>query len=436
MNFSPRVGFSYSPRVWTGTVLRGGFGMFFDTPNANPFLDNRPGNNAPNGLEGNPGGADPVFTVAIPSPTVVIPGQPIMPSGTVVCNPSDPCGVFSVDRNFRTPYNFNFNLQVEQSLGAKGLFQVGYVGSQGRRLLSILNINQPFLGGPTTDVTFNGALYNGVTDRPYVSSYPQYGEINQIESIGTSNYNALQAVFSLRNMHGVTTQFSYTWSHNLDEVTQYRGQLPQDSTNFKGDYGASDFDTRNTFVGYVNYNVPGFRGPSLLTHGWQLNSVITLKGGQPINLFSGTDTSGTNQYTQRPDQVGSPFAGVSHKVQNVDGSRFVQWFNPGSFVDPAVGTWGNFHRNSFFGPGFADADLSIFKNTPITERVNTQFRVEMFNVTNRLNLASPGPTQLGNAYTDSSSFGQVGATIGAGNYAPGIGPGEPFNTQLALKIIF
>jgi hypothetical protein len=439
MNFSPRVGFSYSPGVWKGTVLRGGFGMFFDTPNANPFLDNRPGNNAPNGLEGNPGGADPVFTVAAtPQAGVVsiIHGQPILPSGTVVCNPTNPCGVFSVDRNFRTPYNFNFNLQVEQSLGTKGLFQIGYVGSQGRRLLSLLNINQPFLGGPTTDVTFNGTQYTGITNRPYVSSYPQYGEINQIESIGTSNYNALQAVISLRNMHGVTTQFSYTWSHNLDEVTQYRGQLPQDSTNFKGDYGASDFDTRNTFVGFVNYTVPGFRGPSLLTHGWELNSVITLKGGQPINLFTGTDTSGTNEYTQRPDQVGNPFAGVSHKVQNVDGSRFVQWFNPASFADPAAGTWGNYRRNSFFGPGFADADLSLFKNTPITERVNTQFRVEMFNVTNRLNLASPGPTQLGNAYTDSSSFGQVGATIGAGNYAPGIGPGEPFNTQLALKIIF
>ena len=438
-NISPRLGFSYAPAFWKGTVLRGGFGMFFDTPNANPFLDNRPGNNAPNGLEGNPGGTDPVFTVAAtPQAGVVsiIPGQSILPSGTVVCNPANPCGVFSVDRNFRTPYNYNYNFQIEQSLGGKALFQIGYVGSEGRRLLSILNINQPYLGGPTSDVTFNGALYSGVTNRPYLSSYPQYGEINQIESIGTSNYNALQAVFSTRSMHGLTTQFSYTWSHNLDEVTQYRGQLPQDSTNFKGDYGASDFDTRNTVVGYVNYTVPSFRGPSLLTHGWQLNSVVTLKGGQPINLFTGTDTSGTNQYTQRPDQIASPFAGVSHKVQNVDGSRFVQWFNPNSFVDPAAGTWGNFRRNSFYGPGFADADLSIFKNTPITERVNAQFRVEMFNLTNRLNLASPGPTQLGNAYTDSSSFGQVGSTIGAGNYAPGIGPGEPFNTQLALKIIF
>ncbi|MCU1313012.1 MAG: TonB-dependent receptor plug [Acidobacteriaceae bacterium] len=429
LNFSPRLGFSFAPASLKGTVLRGGFGMFFDTPNANPFLDNRPSNNAPNGLEGNPGGANPVFTVASnPTPGVVsiVPGQPILPSGVVTCSASNPCGVFSVDRNFRTPYNFNYNLQLEHSLGSKALFQIGYVGSEGRRLLSLLNINQPVLS----------ANPGSILARPYSSSYPQYGDINQIESIGTSNYNSLQAVFSVRSMHGLTSQFSYTWSHNLDEVTQYRGQLPQDSTNFKGDYGNSDFDTRNSFVGYFNYDVPGFRGPSLLTHGWQVNSVITFRGGQPINLFTGTDTSGTNEFTQRPNQIGNPFAGINHKVQNVAGSRFVQWFNPAAFADPAPGTWGNFRRNSFFGPGFADTDLSLFKNTPITERISTQFRVEMFNVTNRLNFASPGPTQLGNSYTDSSGFGTTSSTIGAGNYAPGIGPGEPFNTQLALKVIF
>ena len=426
-NFSPRLGFSFSPRGHTETVLRGGFGLFFDTPNANPFLDNRPGNNAPNGLEGNPGGPDPVFTVASsPNPGVVsiIPGQPILPSGTVTCNAANPCGVFSVDRNFRTPYNYNYNLQMEQSLSGKAIIQIGYVGSEGRRLLSLLNINQPFLGGSA--------------DRPYSTLYPQYGDINQVESIGTSNYNALQAVFKVSSMHGLTTQFSYTWSHNLDEVTQYRGQLPQDSTNFKGEYGNSDYDTRNTFVGFANYSIPGFRGPSLLTHGWQLNTIITMKGGQPINLLDGTDTTGTNEFSQRPDQVGDPFAGISHKVQNVAGTRFVQWLNPAAFADPAPGTYGNYRRNSIFGPGFATGDVSIFKKTPITERINTQFRVEMFNITNRLNLASPGPLQLANnSYiAGPSSFGQTGSTIGSGNYAPGIGPGEPFNTQLALKIIF
>ena len=333
-------------------------------------------------------------------------------------------------------------MQIEQALGSKALFQIGYVGSEGRRLLSLLNINQPYLNGPTVtvpdatvpgcDLTQAGTCEATILQRPFVSSYPQYGDINQIESIGTSNYNSLQAVFSVRGMHGVTTQFSYTWSHNLDEVTSYRGQLHQDSTNFKGHYGNSDFDTRNTFVGYVNYTVPNFRGPSLLTHGWQLNSVITLKGGQPINVFTNNDTSGTGEYSQRPNLIANPMAGVSHKIQN----GTVQWFNPAAFAQPADGTWGNFRRNSFFGPGFADADLSVFKNTSITERVNTQFRVEMFNVTNRLNLASPGPQQLGNAYFGADGFGTTGSTIGAGNYAPGIGPGEPFNTQLALKIIF
>ncbi|HEY4045438.1 MAG TPA: TonB-dependent receptor [Acidobacteriaceae bacterium] len=434
-NISPRVGFSFAPPTMKGMVLRGGFGMFFDTPNANPFLDNRPGNNAPNGLEGNPGGPSPVYTLSSYTSTIA-PGQSIFPvvtpTTTNLCSPSSPCGVFSVNRNFKTPYNFNYSLQVEQALGPKAIVQIGYVGSLGRRLLSILNINQPYLGGPTTDLIYQQTLYRGVTERPFISSYPQYGDINEIMSIGSSNYNSLQTVLKFSNYHGMTSQFSYTFSHNLDEVTQYRGQLPQDSTNFAGDYGNSDFDTRNTFVGFLNYDVPGFRGPALLTHGWQVNSVFTFKGGQPINLFTGTDTSGTNEFTQRPNIIGNPFAGVSHAVQN----GIVQWFNPAAFADPAAGTWGNFRRNSIYGPGFGDVDLSLFKNTPITERINTQFRVEMFNVGNRLNLANPGPTQLGNAYTDTSSFGQIGSTIGAGNYSPGIGPGEPFNVQLALKILF
>ena len=148
-NFSPRVGFSYSPAFSNATVLRGGFGMFFDTPNANPFLDNRTNNNAPNGVEGNPGGPEPVYTVATYS-TTVVPGQSIFPvvtpTTTSLCNPGSPCGVFSVNRNFKNSYNFNYSLQVEQSLGSHMLFQIGYVGSEGRHLLTLLNINQPLVG--------------------------------------------------------------------------------------------------------------------------------------------------------------------------------------------------------------------------------------------------------------------------------------------------
>ena len=110
----------------------------------------------------------------------------------------------------------------------------------------------------------------------------------------------------------------------------------------------------------------------------------------------------------------------------------------------ADGTWDTDRRNNVFGPGFSDVDFSVFKNTKFNIHdfpVNAQFRAEMYNVFNHLNLASPACTQLCNDYWDGSSdsagaFGTTSSTIGSGNYSPGIGPGEPFNVQLALKIIF
>jgi hypothetical protein len=424
-SLSPRAGFSYHPAWSPGTVLRGGAGLFFDTPNANPFLDNRPGNSAPNGLEGNPGGSNPVFTLTTGAKPI-IPGSQIIGSQTLSCaDPSNPCGVFSVAKNFRSPYNVNFSMQVEQSLGGKAFLQIGYVGSEGRKLLSLLNINQPFLGGAPGVYSGDGVQFGG--------NY--YSDINQIESIGTSNYNSLQAVFRTTAWHNVTSQIAYTWGHNLDEVSAYRGALPQNSYDFKGDYGNSDFDTRNTVVGYLNYDVPGFKGPKGLTSGWAVNSAYTFKGGQPITIYNGDDTSGTGEYTQRVNQVANPFAGVSHGIVN----HSVQWFNPNAFVEPASNTWGTIARNSIFGPGFSDIDLSVFKNTKFNIHdfpIDAQFRAEMYNIFNRVNLASPACTQLCNDYFDVGGFGTTSSTIGSGNYSPGIGPGEPFNVQLALKLIF
>jgi len=435
---SPRVGFSYQPKFSPGVVFRGGIGMFFDTPNANPFLDNRPGNSAPNGLEGNPGGSSPVFTITTAS-TKIVAGKEIIPTQTLACTQANPCGAFSVSPNFRSPYNFNFNFQIEKQLGPKAFMQIGYVGSEGRKLLSLLNINQPHLGGAPGPYSGNfGGFY--------------YSDINQIQSIGTSNYNSLQAVFRTTNWHGLTSQGSYTWGHNLDEVTAYRGALPQDSYDFKnnipgdrGDYGNSDFDTRNSFVGYINYDIPAFAGPKLLTSGWSLNSAFAFKGGQPITIYDNNDTSGTNEFTQRVNQIADPFHGVSHAIlTNSSGGKYVQVLNPAAFTDPAPNTWGTIPRNSIFGPGYEDFDLSVFKNTKFDIHdfpVNVQLRAEMYNLFNRVNLANPACTQLCNDYWSSpqqtgSGFGTSGSTIGSGNFSPGIGPGEPFNVQLALKILF
>jgi hypothetical protein len=109
--------------------------------------------------------------------------------------------------------------------------------------------------------------------------------------------------------------------------------------------------------------------------------------------------------------------------------------NPAAFVDAAPGTFGNSRRNAYIGPGYGDVDFSVFKNTPINERISTQFRVEMFNLFNKTNYAPPLTGNFNPSYTYDNTL-SLFTTIGSFNGAPGIGAGEPFNTQLALKIIF
>jgi hypothetical protein len=106
----------------------------------------------------------------------------------------------------------------------------------------------------------------------------------------------------------------------------------------------------------------------------------------------------------------------------------VRWYNPAAFVNPAAGQFGSMQKNSLYGPGFATIDFSVFKNIPIRERLKAQVRAEVFNIFNRVNLGNPS-ARVG------SSLGIIGGTVG-GAGQPGIGPGEPFNMQLALKMVF
>ncbi len=437
-NISPRVGLSYA--LNSGTVLRAGYGFYADTPNLNPFLDNRPGNQAPNGVEGNPGGPSPVYNVGANSAaqTRIESGVPIFPSGIgYPCAATSPCGVFSVDPNFRPSYNQNYSLNLEQSLSPKAIFQLGYVGSSARHLLSLLDINQAVPGVYATDTQ------RQVT-RPYFSQYPQYGNINQIESIGTSNYNSLQATFRISNLHGFSTSTVYTWSHNMDEVSDYRGTLPQDSRNFKGDYSNSEFDVRNSFSSFVSYAVPGSSHLKSLTNGWQANGLLSFHGGLPFTVHASGDISGTNEGNDRVNQIGDPHVGANGQAPGAT------WINLAAFTNPTPGTFGTTRRYSFYGPGYSDVDLSVFKNQRFGERLAVQIRAEMFNVFNRRNFAPPsitfascpssgvsnGTACTPGAFDPNNGSATLNDTIGDYNGAPGIGAGEPFNMQLGAKIIF
>jgi len=425
-NFAPRFGFAYQPKGSGDLVVRGGIGVYYDQINMNPFLDFRPPIAAAQGLEGNPIGPAAVSTYGtnILGQTSynwqAVQQDPLNPTGSIfpgVVTCSDPLctttpgfNVFSVNQNFRTPYFYNYNLQVEKQFGSKAVWQIGYVGSEGRKLNIVTNINQ------------NSCCF------------PNFGSILQLNSIGTSNYNALQSTFRIRSWHGLTSQFAYTWAHALDEISEYRAVIADDAFNRKLDYGNSDYDTRHLFTVSLTYDVPKASWANgwskWLVNDWQVSSVMNWHKGQP-----------SDEVRLGLDVIGDPFSGVSHSFSAANGGT--QWWNPAAFALPASGI-GNLARNRFYAPNFGDVDLSVFKTLPITERVRIRLQADMFNLFNRINLASGpgsvgsscGTTTPGSPCNTSAGFGLVSDTIGDFNGAPGLGPGEQFNMQLAVKIIF
>ncbi len=472
-HFAPRVGFAYQANQKGDLVVRGGVGVFFDQINLNPFLDFRPIYSASQGIEGNAFGPSPISTYSSPFCGTLANGsfqwdavqQAVCPAGysnagaantpgsifgaTTACTdpncaaPGDPKGLsaYSVAKNFRVPYFFNYNLQVEKSFGNVGIWQIGYVGSQGRKLNLVSNINQPLVGGI-------GEPNNLLPDSANPGPYPNFGNILQLNTIGTSNYNALQSTFRTRAYKGLSSQVAYTWSHALDNISEYRAVVIDNTYNRKQDYGNGDFDTRHLFTISATYDVPKAKWATSawakrLVNDWQVSTILNLHSGQPFDE--------TLSYL---NLVGKPFAGVSHKFDS--SLPGVQWVNPAAFCDPNAGDplctgspYGNISRNKFVGPSFKDFDLSVIKNIPIKERLNLQLRADMFNVFNRINFASGvGSVAVGGSLspnyntcvevaghcTNAGGFGQVNDTIGDFNGAPGLGPGEQFNMQLAAKL--
>jgi Carboxypeptidase regulatory-like domain len=435
--FAPRLGFAYHANSFGGWVLRGGVGVYYDQINMNPFLDNHVGSD---GLEGNPFGPKPYplyttnvlsqptynwdQTMALSPTGFIFPG--IQTCADRFClGPNDPknLGIFSVHQNFRTPYFLNYSLQLEKALGDKVIAQIGYVGSEGRKLTLIGNI----AGGPCNA--------NG-------SACTQFNSVYQLSSSGTSNYNSLQAQLRTNSWHGLTTAVGFTWAHALDEISEYRG-VPLDNAFDKHfDYGSSDYDTRRLFTVGAVYDVPKASwatGPwaTRLWNGWQVSTNTNFHSGQP-----------SDDVRLGLDLIGDPYTGANHSFVKGVGE---QWWNGNAFAKPLPGTIGNLTRNKLYGPGFGTVDVSVIKNVPITERVRVQLRSEMFNIFNRKNLASifggvnsgcAGiPTVVGGVTrllcgNKPGGFGWVQDTIADSQAAPGVGPGEPFQIQLAVKLIF
>ena len=419
---SPRIGASYA--LDDKTTLRMGAGMFFDSVYMLSILNLRgTTDGGALGIGNNLAGSAPVVTAQATATNpgggaVLQSGVPIFPTLAAAQAGAGVTNAFSVNPNYRPSYTYSYNVNIQRAIGGKIIAQLGYLGTLSRKLTSVIDINPTAISATDPE---------DQTTRPFYKLYPNVGNVNQLNSNLNANYNSLQATLRSSGWHGLTSEIVYTWSHALDYETGLIPYLPEDSTKQYLEYGNSDFDTRNTFSAVASYKVPAWAwGPKRLSNGWELNTALSLHGGQPFSVVANADELGNGDSADRANVTGiNPYLGVSHAITN--GS--VTWFNSAAFSEPGPGQYGNQRRNQFFNPGFSDVDFSIIKDTHLTEKVTLQLRAETFNLFNRINLAPVGAPQT-------SAGGAIGSTIGAFFGAPGIGPGEPFNTQFAGKIIF
>jgi len=416
---SPRFGFAYQLDNEGKTVLRGGYGIYYDSLYMKAILQNNGSQNiSVFGAGQNPAGSE-IVANAQGINAVIQPGVDIFPTFAAATSGTPAPGSISVstyDKNFRPSDTQEFDLNVQHSITNSVIAQIGYVGTKGTHLEGLFDIN------PSAPNATKGPINS---TRPYFSQFPQFGVIDEARSNLGSIYNSLQASVRIQNWHGLTSSLGYTWSHALDYETGLLPYLPQDPTNERGEYGNSDFDVRNTFVGNFDYVVPTFRGPKRLTKGFELSSGFQFHGGTPYTVDASTNVSGTGDNADRAIQTVSNPNRVSHSI--VGGS--VQWFSPTAFVDPALGTFSPTRRGQNYNPGYGAFDLTAIKTTEITERVSFKLQANIYNLFNRTNLAPVGFPATGEG-------GTIGSTIGPYLGNPGIGPGEPLNVEFGGKIIF
>jgi hypothetical protein len=485
-NFAPRLGFAWDVTGKGTTVIRAGAGIIYEMIGFNAFLAQLGVNNAStSGINViptasstgvSPGGGN-IVAGAVNLPGGVLDwtqAGPVFPtsSSTLNCNPNvvtdingvptpgTPCDILAVNQHLKTPYVSSWNFNIQHSFTSNLSLQVGYVGNEGTKLLSIYDLNQNV---PALDTA--GDEQSG---RPLNGKFPFLHVINYLSNSYTSNYNGLQSTLTLRTSHGLSFVAGYTYSHALDYLSDNRGINAMNAYDLRREYGPSDFDIRHRFTFTASYVVPGKKSWGQMLEGWQLNSILTLQSGQPWNVMdTGDDISLTGEGSDRWDFFGNPkdfssgpkaipfFAGASNascaaKALTLDGGNpagpiSTSLGNLGCYakgnsimIPPAVGTFGTMSRNFFRDSGFRNLDLSVSKNWKFGERFTAQFRGEFFNVLNHPNFANPAGANVAYGFNDPSAgnFGCGCATPDVAAANPVVGSGGPRAIQLGLKLLF
>jgi Carboxypeptidase regulatory-like domain/TonB dependent receptor len=448
-NFEPRVGFSWDLFHNGHTVLRSGYGYAVDQfmPGIAIF------NNPPLAVS---------YSLTSGSTT---------PANAINSVKAAGLALATVDRDYKNAYVQSYNINIQQELGQSMGLMIGYFGNAGTHLRTGLNLNQP---NPVTGLRTISALsptspiypsspIAGAPNAPcpVLPTPCAIGNITQTSSVGTSNYNALWVSVQKHLSHGLQLDGNYTWSKALDETSQNNSAVSvANSFNPFLDYGPSDYDARHHFTVSAIYDLP-FKG-NRLVEGWRLSTITILQSGNPLRVVAGnlaqigpngaviapsaSSTTFTGNTNNRPDLL-QPVQLVQQIITSGAQTGNIQWI-PNAVCDPRAGAcassavfgmpvslvggknvfhFGNLARNSIIGPDFKNADVSLAKVTPITERLRTEFRAEVFDLFNHPNLGNPNLT----AQPGASAFGVI-----SGTRNPTGDAGSSRQIQLSLKLLF
>jgi len=427
-NFAPRIGMAYqlSPNPNRQSVLRGGFGIFYDlaTSEAGNMLFNH----------SYPFGASRFCLGSFQLPgcpsTETFPLDPVAAAPPIITTATLSSGSLSAfDPDIKLPYTLQWNIAFEQSLGRQQNISASYVGSVGRRLIQ------------TTEIT---------------APNPSFGFVILGTNAGTSDYNALQIQFQRRLSHGLQSLASYTWSHSLDTGSAgsafgnvANALVPSAIAN--SNRGPSDFDIRNVISAAVTYDVPAPKinaFTNAILRGWSLQSVVQARSAPPVDVagsvINGVFLGSTLDrffLVPRPDVA-------SGQPLYLYGSKYPggKAFNPSAFIapptDPSTGAAlrnGNLGRNALRGFGATQWDFAIHRDFPIHESLKLQFRAEMFNVINHPNFGQPDGNLANPTFGQSTQMlgrSLSGGQLGNGGLSPLYQIGGPRSIQLALKLQF
>ena len=368
-NLEPRLGFAYSPEWLKKTVFRGGFAIMhgnfrqyesglqhFQPPYVDEsFLYN----DTPK----------PSFTTStlFPVPVTNLEGADLT---QVTIN-------YLKDKALPTYYEYNFNIQ--QELPYNLLLQVGYVGTNGIDLPNRYDANQASPFDPNNPLTIAQRV-----------PYPTLGFVSANASSSFSNYNALDIHVERRFSSGFSLIAAYSWAKDM-EVRNYDNYTMFYEDNVRRNYGPEN-NAQHAVFSYI-YELPFGPGKPILgaahgalgyiVGGWQLNGITTINSGFYLSSSSDVDNGVGSRAGNEADATGLP-ANLPSGKRNP-----YQWFNTAAFSNPPYTRFGTAGEGVIIGPGSVNFDLSFFKNFNFTEERRLQFRIEMFNSFNHVNLGNP-----------------------------------------------